>query len=244
MPFQFACPQGHLLSADESQQGRRCTCPHCGLQFAIPFLHPSHPAEVHPAAPGMPFGQPGYPALGQGAPPTAGFPPHFGQSPDSPPWAQTGPAMYPQAASVPGHPGFPPAGMAGQRETPAFPFLNEQATATDKKYSLNDLAGEISAPAEDLGGGQSASRILHIPCPKGHILETGDDMLDQDVLCPFCETQFRLKYANSLESRKKVEEELAIRDARSGDFWLKAAIGLAIVVLAGLVGMIVWINTK
>jgi rubredoxin len=36
MAFQFQCPQGHLLSGDESQAGQQCHCPTCGMLFIIP----------------------------------------------------------------------------------------------------------------------------------------------------------------------------------------------------------------
>jgi hypothetical protein len=55
MPFQFQCPQGHLLEADESQVGQQCQCPMCGQLFAIPA-----PAGAAP-----------FPAPGGFAPPPA-----------------------------------------------------------------------------------------------------------------------------------------------------------------------------
>ena len=36
MPFQFQCPQGHLLEGDKSQAGQQCHCPTCGMLFIIP----------------------------------------------------------------------------------------------------------------------------------------------------------------------------------------------------------------
>ncbi len=36
MPFQFNCPNGHLLEALETQAGDQCNCPHCGVLFIIP----------------------------------------------------------------------------------------------------------------------------------------------------------------------------------------------------------------
>ena len=36
MAFQFTCPNGHLLSADEMQAGQQCQCPQCGVVCVIP----------------------------------------------------------------------------------------------------------------------------------------------------------------------------------------------------------------
>jgi rubredoxin len=36
MAFQFLCPQGHTLQADESQIDQQCQCPHCGVEFVVP----------------------------------------------------------------------------------------------------------------------------------------------------------------------------------------------------------------
>jgi hypothetical protein len=38
MPFQFYCPQGHLLEGSESQAGQQSQCPLCGAQFIIPAV--------------------------------------------------------------------------------------------------------------------------------------------------------------------------------------------------------------
>ena len=50
MAFQFTCPQGHLLSAEESQAGQTCYCPQCHIGFVIPSPQPpSYPAASPPA---------------------------------------------------------------------------------------------------------------------------------------------------------------------------------------------------
>lgn len=38
MPFQFLCPQGHLLQGDEAHMGMQCQCPQCGTAFIIPTI--------------------------------------------------------------------------------------------------------------------------------------------------------------------------------------------------------------
>jgi len=36
MAFQFLCPQGHLLEAEETQSGQPCQCPYCQVMFLVP----------------------------------------------------------------------------------------------------------------------------------------------------------------------------------------------------------------
>src|SRR5687768_12387862 len=130
MAFQFQCPQGHLLSGDESQAGQQCHCPTCGMLFIIPQ------PIVAPVA-----------AAGGAYDPTNRWSAIAEQSP-----AAEAPAFVPGAAAAP--------------------------TATMAP----------AAPAEP--------ELLHIPCPNGHELETPLDMLDQEVLCPQCNAQFRLRRKN------------------------------------------------
>ena len=57
MPFQFYCPNGHLLQANEDQIGQSCVCPHCQVEIVIPApagYVPSSPA----APPNAPVSQP------------------------------------------------------------------------------------------------------------------------------------------------------------------------------------------
>lgn len=76
MPFQFMCPQGHLLEGHESQMGQQVQCPLCGTLLIIPIVGPQ-PAAA-PAPPeylqppmsgGWPPQHPGAPAAYQPSPP-------------------------------------------------------------------------------------------------------------------------------------------------------------------------------
>lgn len=129
MPFQFQCPNDHLLEGDESQAGQAINCPVCGLLFIIP-----EPVAVPTAEP----------------------------------------------APVP--------------ETPPEPEL------------------------------------LHIPCPNGHELEVPPEMLDTEVLCPRCNAQFLLRARDSIEHRRRREQEQALRDAKTNKFYYQFAIVVASVV--------------
>jgi hypothetical protein len=80
-------------------------------------------------------------------------------------------------------------------------------------------------------------KLLHIPCPNGHELEVPPDMLEQDVLCPQCKTQFTLREKDSVEYKRHQEQEEERRAKRIEQFWLKLSIGMAIVVVLGLIIM-------
>ena len=175
MAFQFQCPQGHLLSGDESQAGQQCHCPTCGMLFIIP----------------QPIGAPV--AAAGGYDPTNR-------------WA----AIAQQTTAA---------------ETPPFvPGAAASPTATMSP----------AAPAEP--------ELLHIPCPNGHELETPLDMLDQEVLCPQCNAQFRLRKKNSVEYKKKKDLEERVRLEKVGSLWLTWAIVAVVVVVLGLIGLIVASN--
>jgi hypothetical protein len=163
MPFQFQCPRGHLLEADESQVGQQCQCPMCNDLFVIP----------------APLGTPAFPA-------PSNF--HFEQS--------TSPASHP----------FSPIGSSPR----GGPILTNS----------------------------SPPGILHIPCPQGHELEVPLDMLGQDVMCPHCQTQFRLRDKDSVEYKEKKRKELELKDYKSGQLWMMWAVVVAVVVLLGLAIMI------
>src|SRR6188474_1604039 len=159
MPFQFQCPQGHLLEGDESQAGQQCHCPTCGMLFIIP----------QPIA----------------APAVAGVPFQFGE----------------RLEGIAGAPASDPAG------DPSAPYVPEEAPAV-----ATAPVSPMAAPPEP--------ELLHIPCPNGHELETPVEMLEQEVLCPQCNAQFRLRRKDSVEFKKKKEQDEAIRLEKVGRLWL------------------------
>lgn len=152
MPFQFYCPQGHLLEGHESQMGQQSQCPMCGSVFMMPFMPGAAPGGAVPGpvapggwppynqpAPGYPQQAPGYgpaaPAYGQQqvayAPPGTAYgqpqmPPGYGANY---PGGQMPPNAYPgqaagYAGGLPGQmPGF------GQPQQEAFPFAGPGGTA-------------------------------------------------------------------------------------------------------------------
>ena len=89
--------------------------------------------------------------------------------------------------------------------------------------------------------------LLHIPCPNGHELETPLDMLEQEVLCPTCNAQFRLRKKNSREYKRKKEETELIKEIKTGNLWFNIAIVAAVLVgllVVGLVAMTIFGSTK
>ncbi len=59
MPFQFMCPQGHLLEGHESQMGQQVPCPVCGTLMIVPIVGANPVEAQQPGAAEQPF--PGLP---------------------------------------------------------------------------------------------------------------------------------------------------------------------------------------
>ncbi len=99
------------------------------------------------------------------------------------------------------------------------------------------LGGRTPSGAEEAAAGLTtqAPKVLHIPCPSGHVLETPEEMIGQEALCPFCNAQFRLRYDASLEHRRERELEEERRQARTARAWLHWSIAAAAVVLFGVI---------
>jgi hypothetical protein len=160
MPFQFYCPQGHLLEGHESMMGQQSQCPMCGTIFLVPVTTPQPAAAVH------------------------SFTPPIEQPPAAPPAAAEPPAPEPQAPPEP--------------------------------------------------------RVVRIPCPNGHELETPSDMFGQQALCPYCNVQFELRYEDSIEARDAETEARRLKEEQFNQALLKWSIRAAILVGASIFIMIVW----
>jgi ribosomal protein S27E len=277
MPFQFYCPQGHLLEGHESQMGQQSQCPMCGSVFVMPVM----PGATMPAGP-VPGGpaQPGWPGYGQPAPPGYGQPGVYGQQ--MPP---VYPMNYPGGAPVPNpYPGYPanfgaPGGAmpgygpqpgygAQQFEqpftaAPAAPFQPPEAgvqqpttqgfpgmqTETSAEPAATTAAPQqpVAAPTEPPAPPpeeKKEPRIVRIPCPQGHELQTPMDMVNQEVLCPICGTQFHLRYEDSIEFKEE-QAELRRRKAESLNYAaMKWSIVAAVVIVLGILGMFIYMATR
>ena len=83
--------------------------------------------------------------------------------------------------------------------------------------------------------------LLHIPCPQcKEMLETPVEMLDQDVLCPHCQAQFQLRRRDSVEFKRKKEQEAQIKEFKAGKTWMNLAIVAVVLVVLFLGALIVW----
>jgi hypothetical protein len=119
-----------------------------------------------------------------------------------------------------------PAGPAPP-EAPALPAGDPSAP-----YVPEQGAGPMTAPPEP--------ELLHIPCPNGHELETPVEMLEQEVLCPQCNAQFRLRRKDSVEFKRKKEQEEKLRLEKVGNLWLNWAIVAVVLVVLILVGLVIF----
>lgn len=129
-----------------------------------------------------------------------------------------------------------PGGAAGNWPAgPQFPVVGPQFPAAGPV----DFSAQPSSPVVPPEPQPAPdAELLHIPCPNGHELETPRDMLGQDVLCPFCNIQFRLREKDSVEFKRKRKEELERKERRQGKAWFNWAIIAAVLVLLLLLFLI------
>lgn len=147
------------------------------------------------------------------------------------------PMPYP-GAQVPA--GTYPTGPAPSPSLPSFPEIDTGASSR-----AGPAAGghpgvpppQPPAPGFKLG----EPELLHIPCPQcKEMLETPVEMLDQEVLCPHCQAQFQLRRRDSVEFRRKKEQEAQIKEMKTGNLWLNLAIVAVVLVVLFLGALIVW----
>jgi hypothetical protein len=85
-----------------------------------------------------------------------------------------------------------------------------------------------------------APQVYRIPCPKGHILETPSDMIGQQALCPYCNTQFALRVEDSVEYQEEQAAAKLRREEEINRLWVKWSIRAVIFVVVMFVGMMVY----
>ena len=69
-------------------------------------------------------------------------------------------------------------------------------------------------------------------------METPPEMLDQEVLCPHCQAQFKLRRKDSIEFKRQAEEQQFVKEVKIGNAWLKGAIVAVIFIVIGLGALI------
>jgi hypothetical protein len=171
MPFQFRCPQGHVLQGDASQVGQLFQCPMCGSSFLVP------PPEMGPVAQGGFFQAPGnWPAANA---PMPSFPPQGPMQgmmpPANMPMMHGGPmpaGPYPMQAAQPfafgPAPVNPPAAPAAPADAPQQPQAAASPSDGDKpKFDLGfDPNAKASLPYELPGHGDAeADTAAAAPLP-------------------------------------------------------------------------------
>lgn len=139
----------------------------------------------------------------------------------------------PLAAPAQAQPTFGPTfGPPGDQAPSRFAHLDAGPSPS------TTAAMEPAAPVMEVPAPPEEPELLHIPCPNGHELETPVDMLEQEVLCPKCNVQFRLRKKDSVEFKRKKEEAERIKEIKTGNFWLNMAIVAAVLVGLLVVGLI------
>lgn len=111
--------------------------------------------------------------------------------------------------------------------------------AAGGRFGFLGEASPSAAPAAALPAAPPEPEVLHIPCPNGHELETPLEMLDQEVLCPQCNAQFKLRRKDSIEYKKKKELQETLRLERVGSLWLNWAIVAIVFVVILFIALIV-----
>ncbi len=71
-----------------------------------------------------------------------------------------------------------------------------------------------------------------IPCPSSHIISVPATLLDEELICPQCNTRFLAKFEDSLEYAEEQTERAAYQ-------WLVIAISTAVLLLtAGIIAVV------
>jgi hypothetical protein len=127
--------------------------------------------------------------------------------------------VAPAASPSPG-----PADVRGARRThPPAPFPG---------ISPQRRPASTPRPAAPTPFDTKEPELLHIPCPEcKQVLETPVEMLDQDVMCPHCQAQFQLRRRDSMEFKRKKEQQQQIKEHKAGKAWFNWAIVVVVLVL-------------
>jgi hypothetical protein len=217
MAFQFLCPAGHLLEGEESQMGQPCPCPVCGIEFIIPVLE--RPVLERPVLERPVLERPVLERPVLEGPVVAGA------------------SAAAAAASAPGPAAGRPDAVAGPPEP--FPQVGPDAggaPAADRAA----VAGKRPSPAQPADENKDeAEQLVHIPCPQGHELETPLSMLGMEVMCPQCQSQFTLRYEESVEHARERELARQRREELFNQRLIRWSIVAAAVVVLGVATLLV-----
>lgn len=182
---------------------------YAGQQCQCPYCNTMF---IIPAPPSPPSAQPSEPA-------TTGPPPGWTEPPVQPASLSAG-ELAPPAWSPP--------------QAPAEP---ERFPGVTIVPGPGDRSGEATSGAAVVSGPQDPP-VVHVLCPNKHELETPREMLGQDAMCPYCQAVFRLRMEDTVEYRKRQEEERERREYRRGLLWMRWSIAIAAVVILGVILLI------
>lgn len=225
MNFQFYCPKGHLLQADDAHAGSVIACPVCSMQFIIP---PPPPQAVPVAAPVVtPVVEQ---CVEQGVVPTESPLSNLDFSAAAQNRSASGGNAFKSFADDKLR-GTDENSMNAPDDANPFDMMKQKKEKAQKMHDAartkEMLAQAVKAPpkAEDLD-------LLHIPCPKGHVLDVDKEMLGQRVQCPVCRSVYDLMLENSLEFIQEKKKERELEEIRLGKVWIVwAIVGLILLLL-------------
>lgn len=132
--------------------------------------------------------------------------------------------------------GFP--GISTGGETPQI-NLGGVGDAMQQTAAAAETAAAVEVPEPEPEPEEDPNRIVRVICPEGHELHTPMSMLGQDAMCPHCETQFQLRYEDTLEYKEEQEARRQKREEAFNQGALKWSIAAAVLVSIGLITMIV-----
>jgi hypothetical protein len=214
MPFQFRCPQGHLLEGENEDVGQIVNCPICGVALTIPSV-PYTPTAT-PIEPAVPSQQ-HYHQVAANVTDTA--PPVIEPEPET----------------------FPDGSREEAENELAVDTDNSQSDSEEQDNTQTEQDGNDTPDFESENANQDE---LRIPCPNGHILHATRDMLDEEAICPFCEEQFELKERNSLEAIEKREVLSEKRQEKQERIFLYWGIGIMVIGIISVITFMIIYNQK
>ena len=119
------------------------------------------------------------------------------------------------------------------RRSARFAFLDEDEDTTGQTPEVINVGPKTSF---DPTGDPASDRMVSVPCPNGHVLNTPYSTMGEEVLCPHCGSMFVLSYTNSLEYHRDVEMKQDVRDRQLGKKWftwaILAACGVGVLIIA------------
>ena len=124
-------------------------------------------------------------------------------------------------------------------------FLEEMAGDEPAEQAAEESTEEVvvelpAAAAAAFDPTAFGPKLVHIDCPRRHELITPLDTMGQDVMCPHCGDQFRLRYDHTREYLTEHHRNQEVQEEKLGRKWLTWAIVAGVMVLVMLVVMIVY----